>query len=119
MEEHVNSHVKDVSSEGVSEENLLKEQELIKQTDELLARLGIELGTKYSSNTDFFNLHGNSENGISGNEEPEDAEEDVTENKAVEEQTQAGNNSDGKVSEDFDVESKKNKGKKKFSLKKK
>ncbi len=41
------------------EENLKKEEQLISETDELLARLGIELGTKYSGNTDFFNLHGN------------------------------------------------------------
>ena len=38
-------------------ENLKKEEALISETDELLARLGIELGTKYASNTDYFNMH--------------------------------------------------------------
>lgn len=41
-------------------DNLKKEEALISETDELLARLGIELGTKYAANTDYFNLHGDS-----------------------------------------------------------
>lgn len=41
-------------------DNLEKEEQLINQADELLARLGIELGTKYASNTDYFNMHSDS-----------------------------------------------------------
>lgn len=36
------------------DEHLAKEEELLKETDELLARLGIELGTKYYSGSDYF-----------------------------------------------------------------
>lgn len=36
------------------DEHLAKEEALLKETDELLARLGIELGTKYYSGSDYF-----------------------------------------------------------------
>ena len=36
------------------DEHLAEEEALLKETDELLARLGIELGTKYYSGTDYF-----------------------------------------------------------------
>ena len=59
--EHV-KHDVDMQEEYDSKmaDNLKKEEALISETDELLARLGIELGTKYAANTDYFNLHGNS-----------------------------------------------------------
>ena len=64
-------------------ENLKKEEALISETDELLARLGIELGTKYASNTDYFNMHQDSFVLNSSEEEEADQVEDVKESDSV------------------------------------
>ena len=64
-------------------ENLKKEEALISETDELLARLGIELGTKYASNTDYFNMHQDSFVLNSSEEKEADQVEDVKESDSV------------------------------------
>jgi hypothetical protein len=112
MEEPVSSNIDKIIEESHSSENLKKEQELINQTDELLARLGIELGTKYSSNTDFFNIH---EDTASAVEEEDNDEEEVPKAddlfavKTVNKETE----------KEEEKEKNHNKEKKKFSLKKK
>ena len=66
-------------------ENLKKEEALISETDELLARLGIELGTKYASNTDYFNMHQDSFVLNPSSEDETDESENIKENDSASE----------------------------------
>ena len=88
-------------------ENLKKEEALISETDELLARLGIELGTKYASNTDYFNMHQDSFVLNPSSEDETDESENIKENDSASE-SEAVKKSESKHSDE-----------KKYKLKKK
>ena len=88
-------------------ENLKKEEALISETDELLARLGIELGTKYASNTDYFNMHQDSFVLNPSGEDETDESETIKENDSASE-SEAVKKSESKHSDE-----------KKYKLKKK
>ena len=88
-------------------ENLKKEEALISETDELLARLGIELGTKYASNTDYFNMHQDSFVLNPSSEDELDESENIKENDSASE-SEAVKKSESKHSDE-----------KKYKLKKK
>ena len=88
-------------------ENLKKEEALISETDELLARLGIELGTKYASNTDYFNMHQDSFVLNSSSEDETDESENIKGNDSASE-SEAVKKSESKHSDE-----------KKYKLKKK
>ena len=88
-------------------ENLKKEEALISETDELLARLGIELGTKYASNTDYFNMHQDSFVLNPSSEDETDESENIKENCSASE-SEAVKKSESKHSDE-----------KKYKLKKK
>ena len=88
-------------------ENLKKEEVLISETDELLARLGIELGTKYASNTDYFNMHQDSFVLNPSSEDETDESENIKENDSASE-SEAVKKSESKHSDE-----------KKYKLKKK
>ena len=88
-------------------ENLKKEAALISETDELLARLGIELGTKYASNTDYFNMHQDSFVLNPSSEDETDESENIKENDSASE-SEAVKKSESKHSDE-----------KKYKLKKK
>ena len=88
-------------------ENLKKEEALISETDELLARLGIELGTKYASNTDYFNMHQDSFVLYPSSEDETDESENIKGNDSASE-SEAVKKSESKHSDE-----------KKYKLKKK
>ena len=88
-------------------ENLKKEEALISETDELLARLGIELGTKYASNTDYFNMHQDSFVLNPSSEDETDESENIKGNDSASE-SEAVKKSESKYSDE-----------KKYKLKKK
>ena len=88
-------------------ENLKKEEALISEIDELLARLGIELGTKYASNTDYFNMHQDSFVLNPSSEDETDESENIKENDSASE-SEAVKKSESKHSDE-----------KKYKLKKK
>ena len=88
-------------------ENLKKEEALISETDELLARLGIELGTKYASNTDYFNMRQDSFVLNPSSEDETDESENIKENDSASE-SEAVKKSESKHSDE-----------KKYKLKKK
>jgi hypothetical protein len=116
VEETTKPRANIVQEEDNMSENLLKEQKLINETDELLARLGIELGTKYSSNTDYFNLHSNNAD-VEDEKQTVQDESGVADEKDIISEAAASNGDDENVDTQNDTH-KKSKEKKKFSLKK-
>ena len=88
-------------------ENLKKEEALISETDELLARLGIELGTKYASNTDYFNMHQDSFVLNPSSEDETDESENIKENDSASE-SEAVKKSESKHSDEKNISLRKN-----------
>ena len=88
-------------------ENLKKEEALISETDELLARLGIELGTKYASNTDYFNMHQDSFVLNPSSEDELDESENIKENDSASE-SEAVKKSESKHSDEKNISLRKN-----------
>lgn len=88
-------------------ENLKKEEALISETDELLARLGIELGTKYASNTDYFNMHQDSFVLNPSSEDETDESENIKGNDSASE-SEAVKKSESKHSDEKNISLRKN-----------